>query len=177
MVEINSIPYWSQTSKIGKGGVDTSKLFSIISTFKQWCIQSYDLASQEELIPEGTWQKYFTCKCNKPGEQLPYKPICLLWIYREFFTKSILSKVTWKTIPKFNSLFFEWVFAWAHLGSVLVTNTWRWWWWELKCIVSSSILVTSCVLILINSCKSGKLASSKFDNIIQCCCLYSLRLH
>ena len=43
-----------------------SKLFSILSTFKQWCIQSYDLASQEELIPEGTWQKYFTCKCNKP---------------------------------------------------------------------------------------------------------------
>lgn len=43
-----------------------NKLFSILSTFKQRCIQSYDLASWEESIPQGTWQKYFTCKCNKP---------------------------------------------------------------------------------------------------------------
>ena len=59
-----------------------SKLFSILSTFKQCCIQSYDLASKEELIPQGTWQNYFTCKCNKPESDFLTNLSVLLCIYR-----------------------------------------------------------------------------------------------
>ena len=78
-----SILYWSKTSKMGEGEVDMNKQFSTLSTFKPRWIQSCDLASREELIPQGTWQKYFTWKCHKPESNcLTNLLSVLLCIYR-----------------------------------------------------------------------------------------------